>query len=311
MVKNGGTGAAVLWLMLSALAAAPLRAACTGDCNVDGVVTWRELVLAGDRAVGKARNCPSADANNDGQVYVEEVVLAASNLSSGCVGAATRTPTPTRTRAATSTATRSPTPESPGPVITYFGLASADNHVINADVDPAADGTRIFTRPVGTAGGGFIVFVEARPGSGGAPVGTRTTPEGDPRPDLQIQANRALGNGSSLVCDNGPLQEGFPLGGVPGIDPPSFDVDSQLVTDVLVDFGCRFSNNTGEWCTLDAGENPNPVTPGPGSGLTQFCSQGVIGVALHFPPGETLLTVRVRDFDGNIGSPARIIVRAP
>ena len=88
-----------------------------------------------------------------------------------------------------------------------------------------------------------------------------------------------------------------------------FDPDSQLVTDVLVDFGCRFDNNSGEWCTLDAGENPNPVTPGQISGLTQFCTQGVIGTALHFPPGDTLLTARVRDLQGNIGSPGRIIVR--
>ncbi len=303
MLNNSGTVVAVVGVMLSMLvAAAPLRAACVGDCNEDGIVTWRELVLAGDRAVGKSRNCPAADANGDGQVYVEEVVLAVSHLFSGCVGA------PTRTNAPTATPTRSPTPESPGPVITSFGLAQADGVVIAAR-EAAADGTPIFTRPIGTAGGGFMIFVEARPGSSGASVGTRTTSEGDPRPDLQIEANRDLGNGSALVCDNGPVRDGVPLGGVPGIDPPSFDPDSQLVTDVLVDFGCRFDNNSGEWCTLDAGENPNPVTPGQISGLTQFCTQGVIGTALHFPPGDTLLTARVRDLQGNIGSPGRIIVR--
>ncbi len=296
-------GLVVLGVPVVALA----QAACIGDCNSDGQVTWRELVLAGDRAVGKSRNCPSADANSDGQVQVEEVVRAVSNLHQGCVPPATRTPTPTRTRLQTATATRSPTPVSVGPVVTYFGIARADGTIIDPS-DVSGDGTPIFSRVVGA---GFLIVVEARPGTSGSPVSTITSGEGTQRPDIQIQSNRDLGNGSSLVCDIGPIREGLPLGGVPGIAPTSFDPESQTVTDALNDFGCRFSNSTGNWCTFDAGENSSPVTPGELPDLVQFCTDEVIGVALHFDSGDTRLTVQLRDFESNIGSPASIIVRVP
>ena len=39
----------------------------------------------------------------------------------------------------------------------------------------------------------------------------------------------------------------------------------------------------------------------------QFC--GFIDAPLEFPAGETLVTVRVRDGEGNLGAPAQLIVR--
>jgi len=290
-----------------AMVTASAHGQCAGDCNSDGQVTWREVVLAGDRAVGKARNCPAADANGDGQVHVEDVVAAVSSLHFGCASAPTRTRTPTQTPLVTSTPTRSPTPQSPGPVVTYFGVVQADGRLIEP-TSTDGDGTRTFTRPFGA---GFLIVVEARPGSSGAFVQTGTTPTGGGRPDLQIQSERDLGNGSTLVCDAGPLREGLPLGGVPGIAPASFDPDSPFITDALVDFACRFGNNTLQWCTFDAGENPNPASPGAVTDLVQLCTQEVIGIAMLFPSGDTRLTVQLRDFDDNIGAPASMIVRVP
>lgn len=312
MKNRGGMPArlviAVLGLVLLAVPMSALaQGACIGDCNSDGQVTWRELVLAGDRAVGKARNCPSADANSDGQVHVEEVVRAVSNLHQGCVPPPTRTPTPTRTRFMTVTPTRSPTPVSVGPVVTFFGIVRADGTTIEP-IGESGDGAPIFSRVVGA---GFLIVVEAIPGSSGSSVSTSTSGADGARPDMQIQSDRDLGNGSSLVCDVGPIREGLPLGGVPGISPTSFDPDSQGITDALNDFGCRFSNTTGNWCTFDAGENPNPVSQGDPRDLVQFCTNEVIGVALHFDSGDTRLTVQLRDFEGNVGSRASMIVRVP
>ncbi len=220
----------------------------------------------------------------------------------------TVTPSPSITPTATATRTRTPTlPPGSGPVITFFGLATA----FNAELRPNTTddlGRPVYIRPTGAA---FFIVVEVKRGTGASPG--RTVFNSNPanpsvRPDLQILSTRALGNGSAAVCDNGPLPN-LPLGGVPGIDPPDFDPNSQAVADALNDFGCRFDVHTSDNpCTNDGAGNPAFL--GPGTTL-QYCTLTVVGAELHFPPGDTVLTVQVRDTDGHIGFPATLVVRVP
>jgi len=172
------------------------------------------------------------------------------------------------------------------------------------------NGVAVYQQPAGL-GTGFFLVVEAKPGSSGqgpGPIQFTSTPGA--RPDFQILSNRDLGFGDGLgspeVCDNGPLP-GFPLGGVPGFNPPDFDPSSEEVTDALNDFGCRFANNTGDPCIL--GDDDNPTFASTGS--IQFCTGSTISRGLEFPKGDTLLVVQWRDTAGNIGTQGRIIVRVP
>jgi hypothetical protein len=218
---------------------------------------------------------------------------------------ATLTRTPTFTR--TPTLTPSPTPtRPPGPEVTFFGIATADNH----PRDPIAfsdDGVPIFDFPNQF---GFIIVVEGRRGSSSGPpgiLGTMDFPVQAPtRANLQIQAKRSLGNGSAAVCDRGPLPA--PLGGVPGVDPPSF-VNDDTITNAINDLACRFDvHMTAQTaCTFDALGNfafANPFT------TIQYCSAPVVGSEVAFPSGDTEVTVRLTD--GNIVGPERkLIVRVP
>jgi hypothetical protein len=184
-----------------------------------------------------------------------------------------------------------------GPVITFFGVASA-NGAVPTPIGFAQDGTAIYRRTVSQ---GFFIVVEARPGMSGRPVGT-TTFNADLRlPDLQIVSSRNLGNGSTDVCDNVP---GF-LGGVPALDPPSF-TDSN--GPVINDFSCRFDvrSTSGDACTIDATSAFSFVNP---QTTRQFCTVPAVGAEIAFPLGDTRLTVRVRDTFGFPGLPASIIVR--
>lgn len=215
---------------------------------------------------------------------------------------ATWTPPITRTMSATPTATTGP---AVGPAIVFFGIARSDGEVIDP-VGTDAFGVPIYERPFGA---GFVIIVEARPGLSGRPV-ARSTYEDFGSPDLQIEANRALGNGSTAVCDVLPPNPG----GVPGIEPPDFS-DDPFVIDRLNDFGCRFvdggGNYQGQLCTegcvrFSSGElgcqAPNATV--------QFCSL-VAAKTFPFPAGDTRLSVRVLDALGNPGPIAQIIVRIP
>ena len=158
-------------------------------------------------------------------------------------------------------------------------------------------------------GAAFFIVVEVKPGPGGAPgrrVFNSNPDDASARPDIQILSNRDLGNGSVAVCDNGPLPDA-PLGGVPGIDPPDFDPTSQEVADALNDFGCRFDVHTPDSpCTNNDAGNPAFVSP---DTTVQYCTQAVVGAEMHFPRGDTVLTVQVRDAGGHIGLPASFVVR--
>lgn len=202
----------------------------------------------------------------------------------------------------------------PGPQITFFGLARADGTVL----EPSSftpEGDPVYNRVESAVGGafGFLIVAEARAGANSSPPGNTLLNSNpiDPgaRPDLQIQADRALGNGSAEVCDKvmtGP--DSPPGGGVPGIDPESFDPSSQMVADALNDFACRFKYEgaSSNSCALSAAGNPRFVST---QSTDQFCSDPVVDFAYRFPVGDTTLTVRWRDLSGVLGPPARFVIR--
>ncbi len=215
----------------------------------------------------------------------------------------TSTRTPTRTVLPTSTATSTAVAGAAnGPQITFFGLTRADDTLIPASGTTAA-GIPLYQRP---AGAGFSLVIEAKPGSNGRPVGTETFREGG-RPALQVLVSRALGDGSSAVCDRLPPN----AGGVPGTDPPQF-TDAPEVVDAMNDMGCRFLDGAGQ----PRGRSRNDaciLKPDGGfdfarsDSTVQFC--GFVDVPIVFPPGDTLVTVRVADTSGTLGPPAALIIR--
>lgn len=224
--------------------------------------------------------------------------------------ARTRTPTtpaggPTATRTRTATPTPTATSASGGPEITFFGLTRADDMLLQ----PAgtSNGLPVYEPAFGF---GFSFVVEARSSTRFQP-GRSTYDEGGDAPDLQIQTTRALGNGSSDVCDDMlPL-----LGGVPAIDPPSFEPEGSIA-DRLNDLACRFIDGSGaklgrqcsefNACVLNSAGQFGCVTT-PQTGVIQYC--GFVGSALEFPPGDTLVSVRVRDTAGNLGELRQLIIR--
>jgi hypothetical protein len=169
--------------------------------------------------------------------------------------------------------------------------------------DENEDGVPIFLR---NAGGGFLIVVEARAGSSFAPPGTQSVSAGG-RPDLQMQVDRSIGNGSPDVCDTSTMDPNNPPGGVPGISPPSVDPGSQMITDAMNDLGCRFTfNNSLSPCTQTA----SGLSFANSRTTAQFCSIAVVDFGFErFPLGDTLITMRWRDQGGNFSEVRRIIVR--
>jgi hypothetical protein len=178
--------------------------------------------------------------------------------------------------------------------------------------DTDAQGHPVYTR---YSGFGFFIVIEAKAGTSGLlPKPTflnSNTSDPTKRPDIQIEANRDLGTGdgrgSLAICDVGPTPA--PLGGVPGIDPPSFDPDSQFIANALNDFGCRFASNTVDKCTYidDSGFTKYVMA----DSTAQYCNLRVNGAEMAFPPGDTLLTVQLRDIAGNVGDPVSIVIHVP
>jgi hypothetical protein len=225
----------------------------------------------------------------------------------------TRTPTPTRSSTATLTATRTaspsptrtPTPAVPiGPVVTVLGLTRADD----VQIPPDAEGVPIYTRSMGT---GFHLVVEGKPGLSGVAVG-RFSYLGDPTmlADLQAQVTQPLGNASPEVCDS----SGSRAGGVPAINPPTARPSSDQI-GIIDDLACRFVDGGGAPIARPRNEACVKFLPSEDYGFVddestvQFCAP--IDSTLRFPPGDTLLTVRLRDEDGNVGEPAHITIRVP
>lgn len=167
-----------------------------------------------------------------------------------------------------------------------------------------ADGVPIYEPLFGS---GFSLIVEAKPGASRAQVGKSTFAEVGV-PDLRIQVDRALGDGSATVCDDMPPI----IGGVPAINPPSF-ADEQSVNDRINDLACRFIDGQGNHLGRQCGDSACVLgTDGEfgcvGSGSTvQFC--GFMSQVLSFPLGDTLVSARVADARGEVGPSARLIVR--
>jgi hypothetical protein len=180
-----------------------------------------------------------------------------------------------------------------GPLVTFLGIAAADGAatpVISSGLVP------IYQR----AGGlGFQLIIEAAPGLSRLAVGqTLFNPRpNDPtaRPDLQVTFTRDLFEGSTAVCDEA---------GVPGTVPPSF-AETQQLANALNDASCRFRvvNNPARGCTVDVFGNSRFMHP---QSRTQFCL--AVSGAEEFPDGDTLVTARVLDVDGNPGPIAQILV---
>lgn len=226
----------------------------------------------------------------------------------------TPTSTPTRTRTPTKTATPSttPTPEGQGAKILYIGVVpNADGCVFCCDEacqdtptpTPALDleGRQIFELRNGSQ---FIIVVEASNGLSGAVPADSLVPTGTSgRPDLQIQATRPLGNGSSTVCDIGTPPAG---GGIPAINPPSFDPLDSSITDALNDFACRFEarDRTAPCTILDARRVSGLIVS---DAKVQFCDQ--VSNTEVFPSGDTVVTAKVRDAGGQLGPAKQMIVR--
>jgi hypothetical protein len=164
-----------------------------------------------------------------------------------------------------------------------------------------SEGRQIFE----TKSGQFILVVEGRPGISGSRVGGVILPSGPGAlPSIQIQNTLPLGNGSDTVCDTGPPSSGG--GGVPAIDPPSFDTEVPMIEDAVVDFGCRFQVfSPSSACTIvDSTRDPETVSP---LATTQFCD--IVAATAIFPPGDNLLSARLADVEGRTGPTQQIVVR--
>ncbi len=220
---------------------------------------------------------------------------------------ATATPSRTRTPARTLTASPSatPTPASPiGPVITFFGLTLGDDTLVPPPT-AGPGGVPVYQR---NSNNQFSLVVEAAPGPSGVAVG-RSAYQADltSLPDLQVEVSQQLGNGSLAVCD----RTGAMAGGVPRIAPLSFAPTTKVI-DAVNDLGCRFLNGNGspvgramnEACTkIPPTDDYAFVSP---DSTVQFCA--FIDSVLFFQPGDTVVTARVVDQDGNPGPPSQIVV---
>jgi hypothetical protein len=183
-------------------------------------------------------------------------------------------------------------------------LTRADDTLVKSTAT-TDDGIPIFARPTRA---GFSLVVEGQAGPSGAPVGRSAfDASGASFADLQIEVSQALGNGSPAVCD----RSGSTAGGIPAVDPPSFEA-TPVTTAASNDLSCRFLNgsdvavarNRDEACVLVPSGDFQFVNSG---STVQFC--GFVTGVMEFSPGDTLVTVRLRDVSGNPGVPAQMVVR--
>jgi hypothetical protein len=135
-------------------------------------------------------------------------------------------------------------------------------------------------------------------------VGQSTLPGLGNWPDIQIETTLPLGDGANSSCANGQ-----PGGGVPGIDPPNFTPEALPgpLTSALNSFACQFEYHApGSQCTW-AGD-PTSLRFVNSASTAQFCD--VMSANAPFNPGDSIVTVRLRDTPGgNTGPTAQIVVR--
>jgi len=188
-----------------------------------------------------------------------------------------------------------------GPEVTFAGIARADGKPIERD-SVTRSGIPVYTNFVGS---GFMMVIEARTGFSQLEVGRsifRYEPD-DPtaRPDLEVQVDRPLGDGSKEVCDALPPK----FGGIPAIKPANF-AETPEISAAINDLTCRFEvfgeseysctvNNAGEFHFLNDKSE------------VQFCM--VVARKWNFPDGDTTVSVRLRDREGNPGPVSKFILR--
>ncbi len=199
-----------------------------------------------------------------------------------------------------------PTPPlSARPAITFFGVTRADYTLVSSSAS-TADGLPIYERP---ADSGFALVVEGRPGTASITLGTSSFEQDVSQlPDLQVEVSRALGDGSTAVCDD----TGPHVGGVPAMNPFDF---SPAAAAVINDLSCRFKDGQGHPLGRTATEACTYFLPDAqyqfvdASSTIQFC--GLVDTPLGFPPGDTTVAVRLRDVAGNASAVAQIVIRVP
>jgi hypothetical protein len=186
-----------------------------------------------------------------------------------------------------------------GPDITHLGAARADGTAVPGGLE---GGIPTFTS---SAGSGFIMVIEGKPGLGGHEVGRRVyahlKDDATVRPDLEILVSRDLGDGSPVVCDRMKPN----IGGIPG--SPKVDwSETQVVADRINDLTCRFEsfNESDSSCTQTASGDFSFISQ---DTTQQFCM--IVAKAWAFPEGDTLVTVRLRDMKGNPGPAKQMRVR--
>jgi hypothetical protein len=196
--------------------------------------------------------------------------------------------------------------------VTFFGVLSRlDGCVFCCEAQCAglptpvpvfdAEGRRVFSMNRGQ----FLIVVEGAPGLSGLLPGSSLMPAPPSnRTDLWIQNTRPMGNGSVTVCDTGSIAMGG--GGVPGINPPTFDPFNSFVTNALNDFACRFEALTSSTACTQTNATGDSRTVNPMT-TTQFCD--IVSATATFEPGEHVLSVQLRDIGGNLGPTAQIVVR--
>ncbi|MGH7787973.1 MAG: hypothetical protein ACRERC_13965 [Candidatus Binatia bacterium] len=210
--------------------------------------------------------------------------------------------TATVTVVSTATSTPAPTVIPVPPVITYLGVARADDLIQTTDLVDAV-GRPIYAR---VQGQGLTIIVEAKEGSRPIPLDAYDPLGGAPA--LQLLVSRPLGDGSVAVCDYDPPV----IGGVPGFDPPIFS-DNQVVLDAINDLGCRVNDGTGQ--PLGRVETSACTRVDPTFEYVfvdthsdvQYCLP--IARAFNFPPGDTIVAARVRDSQGTVSAVKEIVVR--
>ncbi len=188
-----------------------------------------------------------------------------------------------------------------GPVITFAGAARADGKMTEP-IGNTPDGVPIYLNYVGS---GFMMVIEGKPGFSNLEAGRsifRHDPE-DPnkRPDLQVQVDRPLGDGSEVVCDARPPK----FGGIPAISPADFS-KTQRISNALNDMACRFETfiESDSSCTVNRrGEFSFHAE----DSTVQFCM--VVARLWRFPEGDTTVSIRLRDREGNPGPVSKFVLR--
>jgi len=263
-------------VLLAAIALVPGRASAAplaslpGDADCDGVLAASDIAhlseeLAdgdGDRALdvdaGSVVSCSGADANGDGLITVADL-SALTRILYGDDG-------------------------SQGPVITFFGVASADG----TPATPVTDAPVPLYQAV--SGFGFRIVIEAVPGPSNLAIGQQVfnSKPNDPtaRPDLQAEVSRGLGDGNLTVCGEG---------GVAGVAPANYGPE-QSIANALNDLTCRFevATNPSGACTVDEFGAHAFIDP---AARAQFCLS--VSSVEGFPEGLTVITARVLDVEGN------------